>query len=151
MGNGISVIRRYATFLTQNATKKVTRALILSNLDYCPAVWSNANVDMINKLQLIQNRAAHTVLRCNYRTNVVTMHRNLNWLFVKDRLLYSLLIFIRNVSVKKIQFILYRNLSFSAENHNYITRHATEGNFTLPKVKTNAIQQTVIYRAMKEI
>lgn len=100
MGNGISVIRRYATFLTQNATKTATQTLILSNLDYCPAVWSNANVDMINKLQLIQNRAARTVLQCNYRTKS---------LFVQDRLLYSLLIFIRNASVKKIPLYYIEN------------------------------------------
>lgn len=50
MGCAISVIRRCANSLTQKATKQVTQALILSNLDYCPAVWSNATADMIKKI-----------------------------------------------------------------------------------------------------
>lgn len=37
MGSVISVIKRCATFLTPKATKQVTQALILSNLDYCPS------------------------------------------------------------------------------------------------------------------
>lgn len=150
MGSGISAIRRCSSFLTPKATKQVTQALILSNLDYCPVVWSNATVDMIRKLQMIQNRAARIVLRCKYRTKVVTMHKSLNWLFVKERLICSLLVFIRNISVTKTPFILYQNLSFSKDKHNYITRHATVGNFTLPRVRTNAIKRTVMYRAMYE-
>lgn len=130
MGGVISAIRRCATCLTPSATKQVTQALILSNLDYCLSVWSNASVEMMRKLQMIQNRAARIVLRCNYRMNVVTMHKSLNWLFVKDRLIYSLLVFIRNVSVTKTLLILYQNLSLSTDKHNYTTRHATLGNFT---------------------
>ncbi len=76
------------------------------------------------------------------------MHKSLNWLLlVKDRLLYSQLIFIRNVSATKTLHTLYQNLSFSTDKHNYSTRHTTAGNFIVPKVKTNAIKRTVTYRA----
>ena len=89
MGRGISIMRRHARFLSCTTINYAIKALILTYLDYCPAVWSNVTGEMINKLQLIQNRAARTALKCNYRTNIITMHKNLNWLLVKDRLLYS--------------------------------------------------------------
>jgi len=120
------------------------KALILTYLDYCPAVWSNATGEYINKLQLIKNRAAPVALRCSYRRNITLMHKDLNWL------LYSLLIFIKNISNSKFPSVLFKHLSFSVVNHQYSTRHATKGNFTLPMVRTNAIKNTVVFRGMKE-
>lgn len=78
------------------------------------------------------------------------MHKSLNWLLVKDRLLYSLSVFVRNISATKTAYILYQDLSLSTDKHNYMTRHATAGNFTLLKIKTKAIKRTVTYRAMYE-
>ena len=133
MGCVISVIKKCATFLTLKATKQVTQALILSNLDYCPAVWSNAKADMIRKLQMIQNRA---VLHCNYGTNIVSMHKSLNWLLVKDRCYIH------------YQYLL--EITLLQRLHTFCIRHAVAGNFTLPKTKTKAIKRTVMYRAMYE-
>lgn len=131
MGSGISVIKRCATLLTQNSTKQVIQALILSNLDYCPVVWSNATMNKIKQLQTVQNRAARIALHCEYRTNVITIHNCLSWLFVKGRLLYSLLVFIRNILVKKTPVYLYENLSVRTNIHDYSTRYAVEGTFLL--------------------
>ena len=148
MGSGISVIRRCKAYLTPKSTKLIMQALILSNLDYCPVVWSNVMAAIINKLQKVQNRAARIVLGCDLRTNVIKMHRNLGWLMVGDRLLYSLLIFIRNVSISKTPHVLHKELQYSSDNHSYTTRHAASGKFSLPKIKTNYSKRTVMYRAM---
>lgn len=43
--------------------------------------------------------------------------------------------------------IFYRKLSFSSETHNYSTRYAAGGYFTLPRTFS---QRTVLYRTMKE-
>ena len=40
-------------------------SLVLSNLDYCPVVWSSAARKDLVKLQLVQNRAARFALICN--------------------------------------------------------------------------------------
>jgi len=143
MGRGISIMRRHANVLTSNIRNYAMKALILTYLDYCPAVWSNATGKYMNKLQLILIRAAIVALRCSYRRNIILMHKDLNWLLVEDRLLYSLLIFIRNISNSKFPSVLFKHLSFSVEK--YSTRHATKGNFTLPIVRTNAIKNTVVF------
>ena len=42
MGRGLAVIKRCSAFLTSHSKKQVLQALVLSNLDYCPVVWSSA-------------------------------------------------------------------------------------------------------------
>ncbi|XP_045546557.1 uncharacterized protein isoform X1 [Salmo salar] len=102
MGRGLAAIKRCSAFLTPHSKKQVLQALVLSNLDYCPVVWSSAARKDLVKLQLAQNRAARFALNCNQRADINTMHASLSWLRVEERLTASLLIFIRNMNVLKI-------------------------------------------------
>ena len=55
MGRGLAVIKRCSAFLTPHSKKQVLQALVLSNLGYCPVVWSSAARKYLVKLQLAQN------------------------------------------------------------------------------------------------
>ncbi len=112
-------------------------------------VWSSASSKDLEKLQLVQNRAARLTLNCNRRVNIMKMHKILGWLLVKDRTIVSLLCFIRNISVSRVPSVLYCQLLYSSASHNFNTRHASKGYFLLPVSKTNAKQRTVMYRGMK--
>ena len=150
MGRGLSVIRRCSHFLPKNIMGNVIKTIVLAHLDYCSEVWSGAAMSHIKKLQIAQNKAARCLLRCSYRSNVKIMHNFLSWLSVKNRFTASLLNFTRKISVTKLPRVLYKCLSFSSDKHNYNTRHAMEGRFTLPKVKTNRAKSTALYRAMSK-
>ena len=150
MGAGISVIIRCAKYLTNTSKKQVMQALILSNIDYCPVVWSNLTMDEIKKLQVAQNRAARVVLHCDIRTNVIAMHDVLSWLTVKNRFLYSLLVFFRNILTSKTPFILYNELSLTSDQHGFATRLTTEGKLILPRARTNAMKRTMVFRGISE-
>jgi len=113
-------------------------------------VWSNTSSTNIKKLQVIQNKAARVALSCGFRSNVDKMHEILLWFKVKNRLVYSLMVFLYNVITHKTPLTLYTKLSFSIDTHHYPTRHAVGGSFILPKVKTKSIQRSVGYRAMCE-
>ena len=149
MGNALSIIKRCAKYLTHTLAKQVIQALALSNLDYCSIVWSSTSCGNIKKLQLVQNRAARVALSCNWRTNVIKMHKSLGWLNVRNRLLYLLMVFIKNVTITKSPLIIYRKLWFSSLVHTHSTRHAVGGCFTLPSSST-AMQRSVMYRAMHQ-
>ncbi len=43
ISRSISVIRRNAYFLANTARQEVIQSLVLSHLDYCPAIWSNTS------------------------------------------------------------------------------------------------------------
>ena len=145
---GIYAIRRSAHLLTNTSVRLVIQSLVLSNLDYCPVIWSSASKQEISKLQLAQNRAARLALRCSVRSSVDDMHTRLSWMRVDERLACSLILFLNNVysSQKPVSFSL--QLSPVDERHGYNTRQALSGHFTCPLPKTNALKKTVMYRAI---
>ena len=114
-------------------------------LDY-KLTLSNAAMKYIGKLQLAQNRA--TSEQCTRMANLYSMHINLSWLKVEERLTASLLVFLIGIDVLKIPNRLFNRLTHSSVTHTYPTRHATRGIFTVPKSKTEARKYTGLYRAM---
>lgn len=148
MGRNISVIKRCSVFLPPQLTKQVIETLVLSQLDYCSMIWSGANKRDLGKLQLVQNRAARLALRCTPRHNVNKMHVKLSWTLVTERLMVSLLVFLRNINELKHPTCLYKQLTPSSKIHTYKTRHATRGCYQIPKAKTESMKSTVLYRAM---
>lgn len=148
MGRSLAMVKRCSHLLPLNMVVDVIKTLVLCQLDYCSEIWSCAAVSYINALQIVQNKAARCALRCPYRTNVNWMHGMLSWLKVRERFEASLLNLTRNIVITKLPNVLYQELCFSSDEHNYETRHATEGRFKLPKVKTNHGKRTVKYRSM---
>ena len=149
MGRGLAVIKRCAKLLPQEYIPQIVQTLVLTHLDYCPVVWSSASNKDLDKLQLVQNRAARLALKCTKRANIIKMHITLGWSLVKDRMVVSLLCFMRNILLSKIPNVLYHQFLYSSNSHNFNTRHASRGCFSLPVSKTNARQRTMMYRGMK--
>lgn len=83
MGRVLSMIWCCSAFLTSQSTRQVLQALVLSYLDYYPAVWSSAAKKNIGKLPLVQNKAAHIALRCTQKESFSNMHVSLSWLKVE--------------------------------------------------------------------
>ena len=150
MGRGVAMIKRVLKIIPQDIVKQVTNALVLSQLDYCFPIWSSASMKELNKLQVAQNKAARSVLQCSYRTNVTHMHEQLGWLSITRRSSYVLLNLIRNIIVNKSPNFLYCLFSHQLSQHNYLTRHAAEGRFILPRANTNVLKKSVLFRAILE-
>ena len=148
MSNGIYAIRRSAHLLNYTTRKLVIQSLVLSNLDYCPVIWSSASKQEISKLQLVQNRAARLALRCSVRSSVDAMNARLSWMRVDERLACSLILFLNNVYSSQKPFSLFLQLEPANERHGYNTRQALSGHFILPSPQTNALKKTVMYRAI---
>ena len=146
MGRGVCMVRRVSRFLTVETRRQVLNAIVLSLLDYCFVVWSDASKGDLERLQLAQNKAARCALNCNNRTSINLMHDRLRWLRVDQRTSYVLLNFIRNLKTQQAPRVLYSRLSSHYAQHNYPTRHAIEERFILPNTGTS--QKSVMYRAM---
>ena len=144
MGRGLSLLKRCSAFLTPHSKKQVLQALVLSNPDFCPVMWSSAARKYLVKLQLAQNSAARFALHYSQRADINAMLASLSWPRVEERLTASLFIFIRNINVLKITNCLHSKLTHSSETHTYRTRHATRGLFTAPISRTNSRKHTVL-------
>ena len=58
----IGIVRK---LLTEDATKSLCQAVVLSRIDYCNSTLAGLNESSLDKLQLVQNRAARLVPRCD--------------------------------------------------------------------------------------
>ena len=89
----ISSIRRY---LTVDATKTLVCAFVLSRLDYCNSLLSNAPKYIIDRLQKVQNSAARLVLKARKRDHASPLLVSLHWLPVQARIEYKLCVLCHN-------------------------------------------------------
>ena len=76
--------------LSENATKTLICAFVLSRLDYCNALLSGCPNNLLHRLQKIQNNAARLVFQCSRNTHVTPLLRSLHWLPVAKRIQYKL-------------------------------------------------------------
>ena len=136
MGRGLAVIKRWSAFLTPHSKKQVLQALVLSNLDYCPVVWSSAARKYLVKLQLAQNRVAHLALHCNQKADINTIQATLSWLRVEKRLTMSLLD-LEETMCWRFQMFCIVNLHTALTNTHFPTKHATRDLFTVPRSRPN--------------
>ena len=63
---GIALVRCHSC-LSQSTLKQLVQSLVLTHLNYYPAIWSSAAMKDLQKLQAVQNWAARLVLNCLVR------------------------------------------------------------------------------------
>ena len=86
----IGVIRKY---LTQKAAERAVHALITSRLNYCNSVLYGIPAVQLDRLQQIQNNAAHLITKTKRCDHVTPVLQTLHWPPVKQRILYKILVF----------------------------------------------------------
>ncbi len=116
--------------------KIILDTLFFSQLDYCQIIWANATKKDLRKLQLVQNKAVRLY---PYGTNINSMHFNLKWLRVEDRIIASILLSTWKLLQFKTPLEQYNQLQSNVQSHEYATRRATEVRFLT----------SLIFRAMK--
>ena len=80
-------IGRVQNLLTFYATAQLIHALITSRLDFCNSILYNLTNKQIERLQRIQNQAAHMLKRIPWRNHIIPVLRELHWLKIHDRII----------------------------------------------------------------
>ena len=75
----IGAIKRIRHLTPFNVLIKVYNSLIQPHFDYCNVVWGNCNTSLSEKLQRLQNRAAHILMSASYGSNLDDWSRALGW------------------------------------------------------------------------
>ena len=86
----ISAIRHY---LSEDVTKKLLCAFVLSRLDYCNSLLAYCPKYLLSKLQKVQNNAARLIFRTTWSAHITPMLHSLHWLPIEQRIEYKLLCF----------------------------------------------------------
>ena len=80
--------------LTEDATKTVMQSLVMSRLDYCNALLTGIQQDLIAKLQRLQNSAARIVSRTRKYEHITPVLIKLHWLRIKFRIQFKVLLLV---------------------------------------------------------
>ena len=80
-------------YLSEDVTKKLLCAFLLSRLDYCNSLLSGCPKYLFCKLQKIKNNAARLIFRTTRFVHVTPMLHSLHWLPVEQRIEYKLSLF----------------------------------------------------------
>jgi len=149
MTGSLAMLKRSRHLIVDGPLKMVTQALVLSHLDYCACLLSACPQTSLNKLQILQNRAARLILNARYNENIDYMHSKLQWPTVKERLYTGTLSMFNKLLVSKEPRAMYSRLENISSRHEHSTRLATSGGFRLPKPRTAALTRTFLYRCTK--
>ena len=109
-------------------------SFILPLIDYCLNIWFSAANVHIQKVQILQNRAARVILNVSYDTSSAFMLKELNIMSVKKRGIYQtcLLMF----KVLNCEAPEYLNVFNNVQNANYVLRSNDQSLLEVPKAKT---------------
>ncbi len=76
--------------LSEDATKTLISAFILSRLDYCNSLLAGCPQKLLSRLQKVQNNAARLTLRLPRSAHVTPLLHSLHWLPIEKRIDYKL-------------------------------------------------------------
>ena len=82
----LGFLRRNLRVGSQSVKERAYFALVRPTLEYASSIWDPADKTLINKIEMVQRRAARYVT-CRYRkrSSVGSMLRELEWTSLKDR------------------------------------------------------------------
>ena len=123
-------LNRIRRFLDFNTTHSAVRALILSRLDYCCALFNGVSQKNLTRLQRIQNRCARLIFKKPKRTHSSPLLKDLHWLPVAQRIQFRTLVHtfksLNNLSPNYISSLLaiQKPSAYSLRSSNCIRLHS---------------------------
>ena len=81
----VGLLKKIRPTIDHSTALTLYKSLILPHLDDCDTVYMTANVDVLNKLQLVQNVACRTLLLADKYANIDDMHRELDLMTLNCR------------------------------------------------------------------
>ena len=88
----LRAILKIRQFLDKDSTILLLHVFVISRLDYCNSLLFGPPDYVINRLQLIQNSAAHLVFCARKHDHVTPLLVNLHWLPVQCRIQFKILL-----------------------------------------------------------
>ena len=132
------ILRRMRYYIDQKTMAMLYNAIILPHIDYCCPINASAADKLINKIQVLQNRAARLTLGCKVRDKHVSeIYSDLNWMMVDQRANYFKCILMYRCINKLAPEYLVQNIHDRMKSHGYGTRLHDTINIRVGRSKTN--------------
>ena len=83
--------RLLAPYLSAPDLATVIHAMVTSRLDYCNSLYAGLPLNLLRKLQLVQNAAARVLTGTQWRAHITPVLSQLHWLQIGDRIRFKVL------------------------------------------------------------
>lgn len=130
-------LRKFLPLLPNEAREMVTRALILSRLDYSNALYIGLPAYLMMKLQVVQNAAARTLLGRPGRSSAYKCQRELHWLPVRHRVVFKALTLAHGALYKTGPLYLRKRFTFYVPSRDL--RSAGKGFVAVPRYRLSRV------------
>ena len=126
----IGLLYRIKCYLSFEVRILFYNSYILPHIDYCINVWGNASQCHIDKLQVLQNRAARVILDADLYTSSQILLKRLKWMSIAERKDYQTCILL----FKGLNGMAPESLNIFKTNENmYALRESTRSVFKVLK------------------
>lgn len=143
----IGFLKRLRYSITKETAILLYNALILPHFDYSATIIFGANTEFMYRLQVLQNKGMRTILKYDLYTPSRVMITELKWMYVKQRVIFKVVIFIFKMKYSLLPMYLSRNLNYVSDSTNYNLRNAN--NFRLQRFNRTATQNSVLYKGLQ--
>ena len=108
------------------------KTLVLPLIDYGDTLYHAASADLVNQLQIIQNKFARIILKVNPRESSVLIHNELRLMKLENRrnLHFATLVF--NTMEEMVLQYLSDKFQLIPEDRGRLTRSTTRGDLMIP-------------------
>ena len=126
----IGVLKRLRNVIPRDSLITLYKTLIEPHFRYCNTVWGYCNGTLIQKLQVLQNRASRVFSFSKYEcTDHSKLLKSLNWLSIRQLIKYDTVVLMYKVYNNAVPEQINELLTKSESTHHYPTRHASNNNF----------------------
>ena len=81
-----------APYLSTSDLATVIHATVTSRLDFCNSLYTELPLNLLRKLQLVQNAAAWVLTGTQWRAHITPVLAQLHWLQIGDRIRFKVLV-----------------------------------------------------------
>ena len=121
-------------------------AIILPHIDYCCTIWTNAANKHVNRIQILQNRAARLTLGCKTRDiHTMDLYTKLNWMNINQRADYFRNILMYKCINGQAPEYLRDSIQSQTITQVYNTRFKAHNNLSHASVKTETGKRSFKY------
>ena len=148
ISSSIGMMYKLRTVLPKKTLFMLYNALVLPYLDYCNLIWSAAIESDLNRLAILQKKAIRLCTNSHYLAHTPPLFKELNTLFVRDRILFKLGLFMYKHVNSLLPSIFNDYFTTHFMKHSLNTRN--KQNFVLPFCRLKVTQlNSIKYKGAK--
>lgn len=143
----INFISRAGKNLSVHTKLLLYNSIAAPHLEFCSTILYNLPHFLINKFQIIQNKALRTILNCNIYTPIATMLNVLCIMSVRQKIIFNVYLFIFKIKNKMLPTYLCNKIQIFKELHSYETRNCFDFIIT-DRCNSSQMLNSILYKGL---